>query len=365
MPRCLFCLQEKETLTDEHVFPAALGGVLVVKDSVCAECNSGFSKFEQSLASELTPFRLLLQIPDRYGKVPQVPATVKTADKEYEGRVKGDGSVQLKRIVTEVTGTDGRREFLHQFLTNRQREKLHKEASEKGYQIIESGPGEPRQGEVHVWGDLKFIGSPEGLRTASKIAYVGLAERAGPKLAMSDAFDEVRAYIREGTGKPPSRLFVHERFSKAVQTGPHQHLLIIAARHDKGCVDAIVRLFGGLNYFVKLSGHYGGADFFAHARIRRSQRERPTASCSPTSMRRCCKPKTLRLAAILCGTTCPHQVSTFASSSTMRSMPKSSASVRSGPQEQRLLLSSEENGVMCRRVFANFVAKKRISRIAT
>ncbi len=263
MPRCLFCLQEKETLTDEHVFPAALGGVLVVKDSVCAECNSGFSKFEQSLASELTPFRLLLQIPDRYGKVPQVPATVKTADKEYEGRVKGDGSVQLKRIVTEVTGTDGRREFLHQFLTNRQREKLHKEASEKGYQIIESGPGEPRQGEVHVWGDLKFIGSPEGLRTASKIAYVGLAERAGPKLAMSDAFDEVRAYIREGTGKPTSRLFVHERFSKAVQTGPHQHLLIIAARHDKGCVDAIVRLFGGLNYFVKLSGHYGGADFFA------------------------------------------------------------------------------------------------------
>jgi hypothetical protein len=48
----------------------------------------------------------------------------------------------------------------------------------------------------------------------------------------------------------------------AVQLGPHQHSLTIAARHDKGRVDAIVRLFGGLCYFVELSTAYAGADFF-------------------------------------------------------------------------------------------------------
>jgi len=34
----------------------------------------GNSKFEQALAVELTPIGMLLQIPDRYGKVPHTAA---------------------------------------------------------------------------------------------------------------------------------------------------------------------------------------------------------------------------------------------------------------------------------------------------
>ena len=84
-------------MTDEHIFPAALGGVLVLRDSACIECNNGFSKFEQPLIRELSPLRLLLQIPDRYGNVPHAAATVNTRDREYAAVVKGDGKVQLKR----------------------------------------------------------------------------------------------------------------------------------------------------------------------------------------------------------------------------------------------------------------------------
>jgi hypothetical protein len=261
MPQCIFCLNEFQKLTDEHVFPAALGGVLVLKDSVCAACNNGFSKFEQPLAEELAPLRLILQIPDRRGEIPQVAATVKTQDKEYDARVKGDGKVQLKPIVTEVTTSEGRKEYWYKFATERQKEKLRQEAKEKGREFIETGPGNPEQAEVHLGGELEAIGAEPGLRTASKIAYGGLAFRAGAKLAMSESFSELRAYVREGTGKPTGRLFVNERFMEAVQQGPHQHSLIVAGRHDKGRVDAIVRLFGGLCYFVQLSEHYGGADF--------------------------------------------------------------------------------------------------------
>jgi len=263
VPPCIFCLQEKESLTEEHVFPAALGGVLVLKDSVCPECNNGFSKFEQPLVVELSPIRVLLKIPDRYGNVPQVAAIVKTKYKEYEGRVKSDGNVQMKPIVTELATSEGVKEYWYKFATERQKDKLRQEAKEKGRQFVETGPGDPEQAEVHLGGELEVIGSEAGLRTVSKIAYVGLAERAGMKLATGEAFNEVRAYIREGTGKATSRLFVHERFLQAVQQGPHQHSLIIAARHDKKRVDAIVRLFGGLCYFVQLSDHYEGADFFA------------------------------------------------------------------------------------------------------
>ena len=58
------------------------------------------------------------------------------------------------------------------------------------------------------------------------------------------------------------RMFVLERYMEAVQLGPHQHAIIIAGRNDQKRADAIVRLFGGLCYFVGLSDHYEGADFF-------------------------------------------------------------------------------------------------------
>ena len=48
------------------------------------------------------------------------------------------------------------------------------------------------------------IGSKAGLRTIAKISYVGLAYRVGAK--MSSAFDEIRAYVHEGTGSGLVRL---------------------------------------------------------------------------------------------------------------------------------------------------------------
>ena len=45
MPQRLFCLREGEGdavhFTDEHVFPAALGGNVIVKDGSCDGCNHG------------------------------------------------------------------------------------------------------------------------------------------------------------------------------------------------------------------------------------------------------------------------------------------------------------------------------------
>jgi len=44
---------------------------------------------------------MLLQIPDRYGKVPHTAATIVTPEKTYDGRVKGDGSVVVKPVITK------------------------------------------------------------------------------------------------------------------------------------------------------------------------------------------------------------------------------------------------------------------------
>jgi hypothetical protein len=261
MPKCLFCPTEQEHLSQEHVFPAALGGTLELPNAVCTPCNNDFSTFEQVVARELAPIRFVLQIPDRRGEVPRVEATVKTAHREYGARLEGKGKLVMKPIVTEVMGDAGKREFVHQFITARQKQKLEQEAKEKGLEIIETGPGEPEEGEVHFGGELRYLGSSEGLRTAAKIAFVGLAYRAGVILASGDSFQTVRTYIKDGAGTPCARLFSNLGYMDAVQQGPHQHSLTIAGRHDKGRVDAIVRLFGGLCYFVELSTTYGGADF--------------------------------------------------------------------------------------------------------
>src|SRR5262249_10158905 len=207
MPQCLFCRKECEKPSDEHVFPAALGGNLVVRAGACTECNNSFSKAEQLLASELAPIRLIFQIPDRYGNVPQVAATARTPSKEYEARVRGNGTVVFKPIVTEEKDESGRREFVHRFLTDEQKERLRQLALESGHEFVETGPGEPEQAEIHIGGNLKVIGSLEGLRVVAKIAYVGLAYRAGVRFALSDAFDEIRTFIRTGreATAPPAR----------------------------------------------------------------------------------------------------------------------------------------------------------------
>jgi hypothetical protein len=265
MPQCLFCVREGEGdtvhFTDEHVFPAALGGNLIVKDGSCDGCNHGNSKFEQALAVELTPIRMLLQIPDRYGNVPHTAATIITPEKIYNGRVKGDGSVVVKPLVTEKKNEKGEREFVHRFLTDTQKEKLREQTKKKGQQLIETGSGEPVTAEVHIGGDMVVIGSQEGLRTVAKIAYVGLAHLVGVKVAAGDAFREARQFILEGKPEGVARLFINKRYLEACQQGPHQHSIAIAARRDKHRVDAIVRLFGELTYFVVLSDHYDGADF--------------------------------------------------------------------------------------------------------
>jgi hypothetical protein len=262
MSLCIFCLEEKE-LTEEHVFPAALGGGLAVPDSVCEKDNNGFSKaFEQVLFQELRPIRLTFQIPDRYGVVPAADATIHVGGEKFAGRVQSDGVVQVKPVVKESRGPDGSRELHGAFLTEAIKKDWAAKVDEGKFIVIDAPSGGPIEAEVHVGGDLEICSGPEGLRNAAKIAFVGLAYKFGVKTAQSKAFDAVRAFILTGEGEKISRLFIADRFMEAVQIGPHQHSIILAARNRQRRVDAIVRLFGGMCYFVNLSATYDGVDFY-------------------------------------------------------------------------------------------------------
>ena len=44
MPKCLFCLQDKPSLTREHIIPAALGGNLYLPAATCEKCQQRCNK---------------------------------------------------------------------------------------------------------------------------------------------------------------------------------------------------------------------------------------------------------------------------------------------------------------------------------
>jgi hypothetical protein len=262
MPECLFCLVDREELTDEHVFPAALGGHLEVKKAACADCNNGFSRaFEQDIARRLADFRRIVGTPDRYGRLPELFVKVEIDGKQLDGKLLRDGAIQLKPIIT-VNKQNGVTEMTYEHTTEGQRHKLRQQASGERSELMEhTTPG--GESEVCVSGQLDFIDSPDMLRTVAKIAYTGLAFRMGERLAMRDTFSAIRQYIRTGEeGASKAKLFLNERFLAASEHGPHQHSIVIVARNDKHRVDAIVRLFGGLCYFVNVSDNYEGADFY-------------------------------------------------------------------------------------------------------
>jgi len=152
MPSCIFCLTESNDLTDEHVFPAALGGNLVVKDAACRACNNRFSgEFEQEVVGRFAHLRHIFRIPDRYGNVPHVDATVEVDGKSLDGRLLGNGTLKLKPIFTEHVGSDGVKEMVAHHVSEEQVEQLRKDGWEKG----ETTPGFAVEGSFS--GQLDFI----------------------------------------------------------------------------------------------------------------------------------------------------------------------------------------------------------------
>src|SRR6266566_9791426 len=261
MPRCFYCGTESDKLSSEHVFPAALGGKIELESASCTGCNNGFSKsFEQAIASRLKDFRYIFQIPDRYGKVPELFAKAEVDGKQLDAKLLRDGKVQLKPEYT-ITVRDGMKEIIHHHVTQRQREKLLQEAKEKGFELIEeSTPG--AEAEVSISGMLDFINEPEMLRVVAKIAYTALALHVGTEFALRDQFMDVRTYVRSGDGAPRATLFLNAEYVSACYQGPHMHSVVLVGRKNKRRVDAIVRLFGGLSYLVNLADNYDGADFY-------------------------------------------------------------------------------------------------------
>lgn len=258
MPQCLSCLRETPDLTDEHVFPAVIGGTLVVAGSTCAECNNGFSPIEQWFAGKTAHFRWILGISDRKGNLPTVPITMQIEGRELKGKLQPDGSYRMAPTI--VRSDQGRVvEAIHELQTAVDHESLRQKLK-PGWEVVEE-QNPARQAEVSMSGDLDFLDSDKTLRLVTKIALTALAFKCGKTFALSGAFSEARDFVRSGSPFEGARIFLNQTLLTESPHGLHHHSVVIAGRKDQNSVVAVVRLFGGLSYFVELSNHYDGADF--------------------------------------------------------------------------------------------------------
>jgi hypothetical protein len=257
---CIFCRSEGD-LTDEHVFPAFLGGDLEVRNGSCDRCNRDFSVAEAALKQAITPLLNLLQIENRDGVVPNAPMTadIRGLDmKSLPAFRDANGEINLSNIVRESTTEDGRKLRQGFFLTKEAGDRFAERGRAKGAQVKELDVPREIVIEAEYKITLPFVGALETRKIAAKIALAAIAFQYGPAFALAPPFDNLRkARLATKTKDLRVWFFANQGFMGGHIRTAHQHSVMcyLSAGMRKGW--ALVMLFGGLSYLVEVTTDYG------------------------------------------------------------------------------------------------------------
>lgn len=256
---CIFCRTE-HNLTDEHVFPAFIGGELEVRSGSCETHNKKFAIDEAALKDATTPLLNLLQIENRYGVVPNAPlkAKVRGLDlKSLPAFMDGTGEIRLQSTVKETVTEEGRRLRQGFFLTKEEGDKFVERARAKGLSVTEREVPTQIVIEADYTVTMQFAFSAEARRVVAKIALAAVAFEYGIPFCLLPCFDVIReAYKATGDRDLRVWVFSNDNFMVAHSRSAHQHSVMcyLSAGMKKGW--AIVTIFGGLTYLVELSANY-------------------------------------------------------------------------------------------------------------
>jgi hypothetical protein len=258
--KCLLC-GATENLTDEHVFPAALGGEDVVPSGTCSKCNGDSSRgYEAEFNNALKTVCHVLGIGNRQGDVPSIPAMAVIDGTKFNLVLDHGGKFRLQEKKEERVLENGKKVIDYFLFSDEKVKEVQERLQRRGERLVQDFTPQsvrPIEFEPESFMPLDFIAEQLALRTATKVAYFVLVKKAGRTFAQSAAFDDVREHLLTGTSKP-TRLFVNENYAANTHVGPHQHMVQIYCNGKERTVYAV---FGGLTYLVQLSATYQGADY--------------------------------------------------------------------------------------------------------
>ncbi len=256
---CIFCGSERN-LTDEHVFPAFMGGKLAVPDGSCDACNRVFGTAEAAIKVATRPLLNLLKIENRRGKVPNAPLRIEIQGmdmKNLPGFMDGAGNIQLCNYVKDVVDDDGRQRKQGFFITQKAGERFAQRGAARGAEVIRGEVPKQIIIEAEYTQGIMFSLSLEARKVVAKVALTAIALEYGVPFALAPQFDGLRATGTENhASKLPVRIFANPNIIGAWLRTPYQHSVLchLDAGMKKGW--ALVTLFGGLSYIVEVAPTY-------------------------------------------------------------------------------------------------------------
>jgi len=261
---CFLCGVALPDLTDEHVFPASIGGELVAPRATCSRCNNDCSTaFEAKFLNSVKVLTSVLGIANRRGDIPSVDVTVRIAGRAFNGVLHADGELTIQNRFEQQVGENGKLVKRWWLFNDESFEQLQRAAAKRRESLITEAPnGRDIELMPESFMPLDFMNSVEAKRTAAKVALTCVAAKLGQKFACSGVFDNVREFIRKGEGSS-TRLFFNKNFATHTEAGPFQHFVILSFDAQKHTAYAIVMFFGTMTYLVQLSAVYDGIDFGA------------------------------------------------------------------------------------------------------
>jgi hypothetical protein len=256
---CIFCRSERN-LTDEHVFPAFMGGKLVVRNGTCKICNGIFGVVEAAIKDATIPLLNLLKIGNRRGKIPNAPLKIEIRGMDMKnllGFMDGAGNIQLCDYVKDVVDDDGRKRRQGFFVTQKAGDRFAERGSARGDKLIKREVPKEIIVEAEYTQGIMFSFTLDARKVVAKVALAAIAFEYGVPFALSPQFDELRAIGTQNyTQKLPVRIFANPNIIGAWLHTPYQHSVLchLDAGMKKGW--ALVTLFGGLSYIVEVAPTY-------------------------------------------------------------------------------------------------------------
>jgi len=255
---CIFC-RKNDDLTDEHVFPAVLGGNLVVKAGSCTAHNLECGKYEQGFATETRVLRHILDVSDRYGVTPSAPAEVTVGGDSVgplPAQIKAGGELVLHDYVANIQLTNDKTVREGFFVSEEAAQRFIERARARGERTTEIQPPKDYLILPTSTQTLGFVFSVEARRMVAKIALATIAYRYGTQYACEPQFDTLRRFV---FGPPESILvavFANKDFENSQIRTPQQHSVVgyLSAEMKKGW--ALVTLFGGISYVMQIAENF-------------------------------------------------------------------------------------------------------------
>lgn len=182
MTTCIWCLGRTDDNDVEHIFPASLGcpdNLTLPGTVVCRACNSGLADLDKAVADEFDFAAFMAHVPRKRGRPPEIASRG-----NVHGFFSDKGSELHFNIGRQgVAPKDG-----------------------KWLAPFRGGPRDIKPTIERKWPFIKasfeipFGQSPKFIRGIYKAAFSCFAFLAGPEVARSAQFQEIRDFVRFGKG---------------------------------------------------------------------------------------------------------------------------------------------------------------------